>query len=117
MVERALGCDVSPPDSTFGEHAPPDTLAKGRAMGDDMRLIDVKDWSTSLPHWPVGDQGTSGSCVGWAVARGLAHWYLVRKGMLHGTELLSPNFVWLIARHRPAAFSPSFPPPPIDLRL
>lgn len=117
MVERAIGCDVSPEDSNFGQHAPLDAVEKTRALGDDMRLIDVKDWSKSIPHWPVGDQGTFGSCVGWAVARGLAHWYLVRKGALSGSELLSPNFVWLIARHRPAAFSPSFPPPPIDMRL
>lgn len=118
MVERATGCDISPEVSIFNKQPAPPVSAVGAAdFGlPDMKDAPPRDWSQSIPFWPVGDQGTAGSCVGWALNRGLLHWYFTRQNQLQSGELLSPNFVWLIARHAPSALSPRFPAPPIDKR-
>ena len=48
--------------------------------------------------WQIGDQGSSGSCVGWATADGLHRWHFVKTGRLVKTELLSPRFIWMAAK-------------------
>jgi hypothetical protein len=48
--------------------------------------------------WAVNDQGSTGSCVGWATADSLVRWHLVKAGRLERTELLSPRFVWMAAK-------------------
>lgn len=62
------------------------------------------------PWWQIHDQGTTGSCVGWAVADSLLRWHLVRENRLPHDELLSPRFVWMAAKEtdeftsRPSSF-------------
>lgn len=48
--------------------------------------------------WPVGDQGTTGSCVGWACAASVLRWHLVKAGRLDQDEPLSPRFQWMAAK-------------------
>lgn len=48
--------------------------------------------------WSVGDQGSTGSCVGWATADSVLRWHLVRAGRLSRTERLSPRYVWMAAK-------------------
>ena len=48
--------------------------------------------------WKVGDQGTTGSCVGWATADSVVRWHLVRVNKVPRTEFLSPRFVWMAAK-------------------
>jgi C1A family cysteine protease len=48
--------------------------------------------------WKVGDQGTTGSCVGWATADSVVRWHLVRVNKVSRTEFLSPRFVWMAAK-------------------
>ena len=48
--------------------------------------------------WPVGDQGTTGSCVGWASAASVLRWHLVQAGKLPKTDPLSPRFQWMAAK-------------------
>ena len=48
--------------------------------------------------WKVGDQGSTGSCVGWGRADGVLRWRFVQAGRIKTTELLAPRFVWMAAK-------------------
>ena len=83
-----------------------------RDMERDFRMEDARaagvvgDASVRVPAsrdlradwWKVADQGSTGSCVGWAAADGVVRWYLVKAGKLREDELLAPRFVWMAAK-------------------
>jgi hypothetical protein len=46
---------------------------------------------------PIGDQGHTASCVGWAVS-GVLRWHLVTAGQLAPDQALSPRFIWAAAK-------------------
>ena len=48
--------------------------------------------------WGIGDQGTTGSCVGWASADGVIRWHMVKAARLARKERLSPRFLWMAAK-------------------
>jgi hypothetical protein len=48
--------------------------------------------------WKVGDQGDTGSCVGWASADSVLRWHFVQAGRLPKTEKLSTRFQWMAAK-------------------
>jgi len=48
--------------------------------------------------WQIGDQGSSGACVGWATAEGVLRWHFVKAGRLTKTDSLSPRFIWMAAK-------------------
>jgi C1A family cysteine protease len=48
--------------------------------------------------WKVGEQGSTGSCVGWAVADGVLRWHFVKAGRLAQTDTISPRFVWMASK-------------------
>ena len=48
--------------------------------------------------WKVADQGSTGSCVGWATADSVLRWAFVKAGKIKPTEPLSPRFVWMAAK-------------------
>jgi len=50
------------------------------------------------PWYTVGDQGKTGSCVGWALADSVVWRQLVRKGRLAEEDRLSPRFLWMAAK-------------------
>ena len=60
--------------------------------------------------WPIGDQGLTGSCVGWATADSVLRWHFVKADKLQLQELLSPRYVWMAAKEtdefttRPSSF-------------
>lgn len=48
--------------------------------------------------WTVGDQGNTGSCVGWASTEGVGRYVLVTfKGLAQKTKL-SPRFTWMACK-------------------
>ena len=51
-----------------------------------------QDW------WKVNDQGSTGSCVGWASTDGVMRYHLVNAGKLDKTALLSPRFTWMASK-------------------
>lgn len=64
-------------------------LAAGRLPA----AVDLReDW------WRIGDQGSTGSCVGWATADSLLRWHFVKSGELNDTEKLSVRFQWMAAK-------------------
>ena len=48
--------------------------------------------------WKIGDQGSTGSCVGWATADSLLRWHLVKAGRLADNEKLAVRFQWMAAK-------------------
>jgi hypothetical protein len=48
--------------------------------------------------WKVADQGSTGSCVGWATADSVLRWHFVKNGRIAQTELLSPRFIWMASK-------------------
>jgi C1A family cysteine protease len=52
--------------------------------------------------WKIGDQGSTGSCVGWGTAEGVLRWHFVKANRIPaGTNVspsLSPRFVWMAAK-------------------
>lgn len=48
--------------------------------------------------WRVADQGSTGSCVGWACADSVLRWHFVKAGRISQTEKLSPRFVWMASK-------------------
>ncbi len=62
--------------------------AAGVASSKDLR----KSW------WKIGDQGSTGSCVGWATADSVLRWHFVKNGEIAQTQKLSPRFIWLAAK-------------------
>lgn len=60
--------------------------------------------------WTINDQGTTGSCVGWAAADSVLRWHFVKAGRLPKTQLLSTRFIWMAAKevdefsNRPTTF-------------
>ena len=60
------------------------------------RLPTSKDLRESW--WAVGDQGETGSCVGWASTDSVLRWHFVKAGPLGKSELLSPRFEWMASK-------------------
>lgn len=48
--------------------------------------------------WDVGDQGQTGSCVGWALADSLLRWHFVQSGQIAQGDHLSARFIWMAAK-------------------
>lgn len=48
--------------------------------------------------WKVADQGSTGSCVGWATADSVLRWHFVRNGRIAREDLLSPRFIWMASK-------------------
>jgi hypothetical protein len=48
--------------------------------------------------WKVGDQGSTGSCVGWASGDGVMRWHFTKAGQLKKTEQLSVRFLWMASK-------------------
>ena len=48
--------------------------------------------------WTVGDQGDTGSCVGWASTDGVARQMFVTAKRLTQTARLSPRFTWMASK-------------------
>lgn len=65
-------------------------LAKAGQLPDS---IDLRaDW------WCVGDQGKTGSCVGWALADSVMRYHFVKARRLRKKDLLSVRFIWMASK-------------------
>jgi C1A family cysteine protease len=48
--------------------------------------------------WKIGDQGATGSCVGWATADSLLRWHYVKSGRIKQVDTLSKRFIWMASK-------------------
>jgi C1A family cysteine protease len=93
-VKRILNVDPSRDtdrDWRFEHAAQAGMLATGRVS-----VPASKDLRSTW--WKVGDQGGSGSCVGWATADSVLRWHFVKSGRLKQAERLSPRFTWMASK-------------------
>jgi hypothetical protein len=92
---RILNCVPSPRQETdwrLHNAADAGLLAAGaRAVPQSKDLRD-DTW------WKIGDQGDTGSCVGWATSDSLLRWHFVQAGRLPKNQKLSTRFQWMAAK-------------------
>ena len=48
--------------------------------------------------WKIGNQGSTGSCVGWSSTDSVARYHMVKAGKLGQNALLSPRFTWMASK-------------------
>ncbi len=48
--------------------------------------------------WEIGDQGQTGSCVGWATGDGVIRWHMVKAGRIGQAEHISERYLWMAAK-------------------
>jgi len=48
--------------------------------------------------WKIGDQGQTGSCVGWASADGVVRYHMVKANKLPKADVLSPRYAWMASK-------------------
>lgn len=48
--------------------------------------------------WDIGNQESTGSCVGWSSTDGVARYMFVQAGKLGQNEKLSPRFTWMASK-------------------
>lgn len=92
MPKRILNCIDSPDtenDWTFDT-----ALSAGvMALAPIPPSVDLRtDW------WQIGDQKSTGSCVGWATVDSVLRWHFVNDGRIAPEEMLSPRFIWMAAK-------------------
>ncbi len=104
-IKRILNCEESKDiklDWTI------DTAYNSNILRSPARLpskVDLReDW------WKINDQGSTGSCVGWAAADSVIRWHFVKNGQIDKNQLLSTRYVWMAAKEtdifddRPSTF-------------
>jgi hypothetical protein len=86
--------NIGPSPAREDDHTPEAAEARGHLrMVDPPERVDLRaDWYT------VGDQGMTGSCVGWALADSVMWRQLVAAGRLAPAQRLSPRFMWMAAK-------------------
>ena len=88
-------CNLVPSKGTETDWKYEDAVASG-ALGAVAALpasVDLRQgW------WDVGDQGQTGSCVGWASADGVVRYHMVNANKLPKPGKLSPRFVWMASK-------------------
>lgn len=52
------------------------------------------------PWWGIGNQTSTGACVGWAISDSVLRWHLVKAGRLPQDKTLSVRFVWMAAKEQ-----------------
>ncbi|HET6775159.1 MAG TPA: C1 family peptidase [Acidimicrobiales bacterium] len=92
-TERILNCLPSPDQADDWGFASAAASGLVAARGPLPTSVDRRaDW------WKIGNQGSTGSCVGWATADSVLRWHLVDAGRIGPNEKLSVRFVWMAAK-------------------
>jgi hypothetical protein len=97
-VTRGFGRRVFNCVESHGQHEDW-SLEKAKSMGLSGKKRKIpqsrdlrEDW------WNVGNQGSTGSCVGWAFADSLLRYHFVKSGKLKKTEHMSVRYIWMAAK-------------------
>jgi len=91
--KRILNCKPSPKteeDWTYEHAEAADIVAAAPAIPASKDLRET--W------WTINDQGSTGSCVGWATADSVLRWHFVKAERLPTTGFLSPRFIWMASK-------------------
>jgi hypothetical protein len=93
-VVRILNCEESPHTETDWQYH--NAEAAGLLAATTRAIPSSKDLRESW--WKIGDQKSTGSCVGWATADSVLRWHFTKAGRLGDTEWLSPRFQWMASK-------------------
>jgi hypothetical protein len=91
---RILNCVPSPGtdnDWGFGNALEAGVVAAPKALP---QSVDLREPS----WWLIGDQGATGSCVGWATADSVLRWHFVKAKKISTDDLLAVRFIWMAAK-------------------
>ena len=92
-TKRILNCLPSPDQGDDWD------VASAEAAGlSEVRAAVPAAFDLRAPWWPIGDQGSTGSCVGWATADSCLRWHYVITGRIPGDAALSVRFLWMAAK-------------------
>ncbi|MEV5963212.1 C1 family peptidase [Kribbella sp. NPDC051952] len=58
------------------------------------KSMDLRDDS----WWEIGDQKSTGSCVGWALADSVLRWHFVQASRIDKADKMSQRFIWMAAK-------------------
>lgn len=88
-------CNLVPSKGTEKDWNFGDAVASGAlgAVAAPPASVDLRQ-----PWWTIGDQGQTGSCVGWATAEGVVRYHMVAANKLARNEQLSPRYVWMASK-------------------
>jgi C1A family cysteine protease len=90
-------CNLVPSKGTESDWTYDDAVAGGMVRA---RATLPESHDLRATWWKVGDQGFTGSCVGWATADGVGRWLMVESGRIKRTQRLSPRFIWMASKER-----------------
>lgn len=89
-------CNLKPSRNTEGDWRIEDALAANAIDAPPATL--PPEYDLRKPWWNIGNQERTGSCVGWAVADGIARYHMVAAGKIAQPGLLSPRHVWMASK-------------------
>ena len=93
--ERICNLVPTPEESTKTDWRFADAIEAG-VLGASVALPASLD--LRKPWWDIGDQGNTGSCVGWGSTDGVARYMFVTAGRLPQSTKLSPRFTWMACK-------------------
>jgi C1A family cysteine protease len=92
--KRILNCVPSPETGRDWSLA----TAKGAGILPARRTALPASTDLRRAWWKVADQGSTGSCVGWATADSVLRWHFAKAGWLRQSEQLSARYVWMASK-------------------
>jgi hypothetical protein len=105
VSERILNCEPSSDtDADWGMDAA-EGMFLAAGLGGLPASVDLR-----AAWWKVGDQGATGSCVGWGVGDSVVRWHFVKLGRMDAKDLVSVRFIWMASKEtdqfqsRPSTF-------------
>jgi len=108
-VKRVLNC--VPSENTEKDWTPDEAKAAGALRAGRAAAAPASiDLRTGNSWYKIGDQGATGSCVGWASADSVVRWHFVKANRLASTKSLSVRYVWMASKEtdqftqRPSTF-------------
>lgn len=91
---RILNCVPSPQPETDWQFHNADEAGLVAAPARLPKTVDLRDDS----WWEIGDQKSTGSCVGWALADSVLRWHFVQATRIDKADRMSQRFIWMAAK-------------------
>jgi C1A family cysteine protease len=88
-------CNLEPSRNTENDWTIETALAAG-AVAAPVALPSSVDLRAAW--WDIGNQESTGSCVGWGSTDGVARYHMVKAGKLEQKAKLSPRFTWMASK-------------------
>lgn len=89
-------CNVVPSRNTEKDWTPENAVAAGAVAAPPAAPPASVDLRAAW--WDIGNQESTGSCVGWGSTDGLARFHFVKAGRLPQAAKLSPRFTWMASK-------------------